>query len=697
LKSQVPDPSQLAEILKSKAMLLIQREREVFALRLGREQMRGWLEAFHGLSVKARPDAGMSICADWTRAMIEERHFQTAAAFRYDGVLGALSLIHGQSHAALPEKITLDEDGRRVLREHSKGLFDRSKEPDRIALARSLGLQRFLWFLLPGGDHPEILLVAGVAAGIGGARGAISEDDLLYFAMLGRHMAVLLNNGSLIAALVSAKRNLQELFDHMRQAIVAFDASGTVRGISSRQAKVIFGHEDLEGRPVRELLYPQAPSYDIDAASFDEWVDLALGVPVEEWASCEPYAPREVVITSREGATIPLELEFQPLVRNGRVTQLMLLATDVTLARKLQDAIQTHESDRSRRVATMRRLIAGGTQVFLSFVDTARMRIARCEAILRDRPGALLIEHIDELFRLVHTVRGEARAFDLLDLEAITKQLEDALDEQRNAARGMLEVPTATVSVKLEAGLELARAALDQGCDVLVAASPAGTAVFDLATVQRSALRELVELTRDRADPVGRLVARLTAVPFGLTAAGVVESASAWAALEGNLVTLHVSPRELMIPERLARVLPGVLTHLVRNAIAHGIEPPQERLAASKQGQGSIRIVAEETARGVTVTVEDDGRGLDVARILARVEGTEDRNADVTDLVFLPGVTTRETRDALAGRGVGLDAVRKDLAEIHYDVSVHFAKGQWTRVAIVPTEVGEGESREGAS
>src|SRR5258708_6864696 len=104
------------------------------------------------------------MCAAWTMAMIDERHFQTAPAFRYDGSLGNLSLIHGQSHAALPEKSALDERGRRVLRENPQGLLDRSEDPDRIALARSLGLQCFVWFLFPNAEGPEILLVAGVSA-----------------------------------------------------------------------------------------------------------------------------------------------------------------------------------------------------------------------------------------------------------------------------------------------------------------------------------------------------------------------------------------------------------------------------------------------------------------------------------------------------------------------------------------------------
>jgi two-component system, chemotaxis family, sensor kinase CheA len=687
---------EVAETLKAKAMLLIQRERELYALRLAREQMRAWLVAFHRLSANARPDAGLSTCAEWTAAMIEERHFQTAAAYQYDASVGDLLLVHGQSHAAQPERISLQQGGQRVLRKDPEGFFNRSSDPDLIELSQSLGLQCFLWFLFQNGEGREMLLVAGVATGVGGGQGAVVQDDLVYFTMLGRHLAVLLSNDALITALGSAKRNMQELFDHMRQAIVAFDATGSVRGVSSRQAKVLFDREDLEGCSVRELLYPQAPSYDVDATSFDEWTDLALGAPVEEWPLCEKYAPREAVLHTRNGASLTLELEFRPLVRDGTVSQLMLLATDVSVARRLEDVVQTQEAEHAMRLATMRRLIAGGPQVFLTFLDTARARIDRCEAVVRDHPRMLPIEGIDELFRQVHTVRGEARAFELVDLEAATTALEQTLDEFRNAARGAGLLPFESVTARLEAGLRLARAALEQGREMLVDASPAGTAALDQTTVQRSALRELIDFARDRSDPIGRLVARLLAVPFGTVAAGAVESASTWAAAEGNLVSLRVAPRELLLPEDLARVLPGVLTHLVRNAIAHGIEAPEERLAAGKAEHGSIGILAEETPGGIRVSVEDDGRGLDVDRILACVEGADRGGADVTDLVFLPGLTTRAGRDALAGAGVGLDAVRRDLAKIGYDVRVRFARGRWTRFEIVPVDA-DREHGEGAA
>ena len=230
-----------------------------------------------------------------------------------------------------------------------------------------------------------------------------SSDDLVYFTMVARHLEVLFTNTSLIADLATATRNLQELFDHMRQAIVAFDASGSVVRIASREARFLFQRERLEDCSVRDLLYPGAPAYDVDAASFEEWVDLVMNASVENWAKYEAYAPRDVVI-ERDGQHTVLALEFRPLVRDARIHQLMLLATDVTIERRLESVLRLQKAEHAARVAAMRRLIAGGPQVFLTFVDSARARFDRCDAIVRDvgvlnngddlLPGSTLFDYL---------------------------------------------------------------------------------------------------------------------------------------------------------------------------------------------------------------------------------------------------------------------------------------------------------------
>ena len=675
------EPSRVADMLKAKAMLLIQCEREVYALRLGRERMMAWLHAFRDLSLNAKPETGLAMCATWTRAMLEELHFQTAASFVLDPATGELRLIHGQSHAPLEDRVVLSDDARAALRERREGVFEAADDSGITDLSRSLRLQRFMWFAFDDARGHDVLLVAGVATGVSGVQ-RFASDDLINFVMLGRHLAVLLSNSALINELDAASRRLQNLFDHMRQAIVAFDHTGAVGRVSSRQARLIFEQDNLEGRSIRELLYPGAPDYDVAAAAFDEWMHMACATPAENWAACEVYAPREVVVTGQDGRAKLLELEFRPVTQHGQTTQIMVLASDVSAARELENAVRTHEAEGARRLVAVRRLIAGGTQVFLAFVASARSRIASFEAALSAELELLPIATIDDLFRHAHTVRGEARAFDLTELEDATERLEADLDELRAAARGAGYILTGSCVGRLKAGIEDVRQALELSCDLLSQASPVGRLIFDQTTVQRSTLRELLELAGDRDDRLGKLVARLAAVPFGLTAAGVLESAPSWAAEQGNAVALRVEPRELMVPEALAQVLPGVLAHLVRNAIAHGIEAPDERKQLGKSETGTIAVLATETPSGICVTVEDDGRGVDPEAVLLRAATPGDVPA--TELVFLPGLSTRQGHDALAGRGVGLDAVRAELARVGYDATLTFTRNKGTRLKLAP-------------
>jgi chemotaxis protein histidine kinase CheA len=165
-----------------------------------------------------------------------------------------------------------------------------------------------------------------------------------------------------------------------------------------------------------------------------------------------------------------------------------------------------------------------------------------------------------------------------------------------------------------------------------------------------------------------------------------LESAASWAAQEGNSVVLRVQQRELMVPEGLAQVLPGVLAHLVRNSIAHGIESPEERVALGKPETGTITVTAQETPAGICVVVADDGRGVNVERVLSRAGGAAAAGSSVAELVFLPGLSTRDGHDALAGRGVGLDAVRAELGHVGYDAILTFTHNAGTTVTLAPKE-----------
>jgi len=500
--------------------------------------------------------------------------------------------------------------------------------------------------------------------------------------------------------LEAARKNLRDLFDHMRQAIFAFGRDGKIVGEVSRQATRLFGHERLEGKDVRDLLYRDAAAHDVDAKAFDEWVAIAFDVPVADWNEVASLAPTEVsirpgtaggvpnVMTGAE-EPVPLELEFRPLTKGGRVHGIMVLATDVSEQRYLARTVQSREEEHARQMAAMRRLVAGGPQVFVMFVEGARQRIARCLEIVGPIARMLSSAEIDELFRHVHTIKGEAKAFDLRDLEAQSSKLEEELDELRWRARGAGFATTSSVHSGLLAHLARSTDALDRGCEIFVAASPIGRAALDQVTVQRSDILQLLSLVGDRSDTLGQITSRLASRPLGESTANLLDLVPTWAEQVGKRARLHVEGREVRVPPNLARVLGGVLTHLIRNAIVHGIELTDARHAAGKSAIGAIRVQAAEGNSGPIITVEDDGQGLDLAQIAERALeiGEDVESRSVQELAFLPGLSTARRPGEMAGRGVGLHAVRSDLASVGYTVDVSSKPGEYTRFFLRPKSI----------
>jgi two-component system, chemotaxis family, sensor kinase CheA len=491
----------------------------------------------------------------------------------------------------------------------------------------------------------------------------------------------------------AARQNLRDLFDHMRQAIFAFGPDGKISGDVSRQATRLFGHDHLEGMDVRELLYPDAPEHDVDAQAFDEWIKVAFGVSAADWNEVAALAPGEISIRSEGTRPIPLLLEFRPVTKRGKVRRIMLLASDVSEQRQLERTVQSREEEHARQMAAMRRLVAGGPQVFVTFIEGARRRIARCREIIGPAARMLPSAEIDELFRHVHTMKGEAKAFDLRDLEAQTARLEEELDELRAHARGDGFATTGSVHSALLAHFERAADAIEKGCDVFVSASPTGRSALDQVTVQRTDVLELLQLTGNDGGPLGRIAARLASRPLGEATANLVDLVPTWAESEGKRARLEVEGREARVPPELARVLGGVLTHLIRNAIVHGIELPEARHEAGKSAVGLIRVTAASGSEGLVITVEDDGHGLDLAELEERAAaiGSDFAALAREELAFLPGLSTARRPGELAGRGVGLSAVRSELLGVGYAVEAFTVAGQFARFVLRPKGVaGEG-------
>jgi two-component system chemotaxis sensor kinase CheA len=142
---------------------------------------------------------------------------------------------------------------------------------------------------------------------------------------------------------------------------------------------------------------------------------------------------------------------------------------------------------------------------------------------------------------------------------------------------------------------------------------------------------------------------------------------------EGKRIEVELAGREVPIDRRLAERLLDTVLQLARNAVVHGIETPQKRAELGKPEIGKVTLTAEPIGEWLRITVADDGRGADVARIreLAVAAGAVGAEAaeraaedDLLALLFLPGLTTHGRPDLLAGRGLGLDLVQDTIRRL---------------------------------
>ncbi len=159
----------------------------------------------------------------------------------------------------------------------------------------------------------------------------------------------------------------------------------------------------------------------------------------------------------------------------------------------------------------------------------------------------------------------------------------------------------------------------------------------------------------------------------------------------GKQVDLVVEGADTLIDKMILENLTDPITHLVNNALAHGIELPEERLHKGKPPRGRITVRAFHQGNQTVISVSDDGAGIDAERVKAKAldqglitaaEAKTLSRLEVYDLLFTPGFSTKEVADDLSGRGVGLDVVRTNLSAIRGVVNIDSSLGKGTTFSI---------------
>jgi len=162
-------------------------------------------------------------------------------------------------------------------------------------------------------------------------------------------------------------------------------------------------------------------------------------------------------------------------------------------------------------------------------------------------------------------------------------------------------------------------------------------------------------------------------------------------------VNLQVAGKSVEIDQGVAETLVEPLVHLLNNAVAHGIESPEERAEAGKPEEGQITILARQSGNEVRIEVVDDGRGIDSERVkevavkrgvTTQAEADAMDSAEILEMIFRPGFSTHDDVDDLAGRGIGMNVVQDTLRRLTGAIRIHTKVGDGSRFILsVPVRI----------
>lgn len=435
----------------------------------------------------------------------------------------------------------------------------------------------------------------------------------------------------------SARRETRDILDTVREGLFLLGRDGRIGRQFSRSLPSLFGLPLQGGQPLEPLLQELLEEEQHEAAR--DYMDLLFNRKVKPALLEELNPLREVALKTQEGrrkGPSHLAFEFTQVQENGEVSALLVTVTDISRQMQLARELAVTEARAGSEVESLLAVLDQDPEQVRDFLQAGDTRLNLVNQALQDvKPDTrAYAELINQVFRGVHSIKGEAGALGLMDISAQAHQFEDLLTPLRR--RHDLT-----------------------GDDLIPIAFQVGELREKLARVQAV----LARVNRQRQTEVG------ASHPFAELKKQIEHLALKVAEDLNKKVRIEVDfPSQAPdLDERLLRNLREMLPQLVRNAVAHGIEAEEERLQAGKFPEGTVRVEFLPAADGsLSLSVRDDGRGISCARIRARLlelGHTPERvqamsEKELLACLFTPGFSLLEKAHEHAGRGVGLDLIR---------------------------------------
>lgn len=493
---------------------------------------------------------------------------------------------------------------------------------------------------------------------------------LLLLTLMATIYYVMINRAN--KAIYSKTQDINNMLQNLPEGVLTIGRDNLVHHEYSAYLETILETSRIANQNVMDLIFKDSNANEDLCSQMEATLGASLGEDELNFEFNAHLLLTELEKTMPDGRVKTLALGWSPILdKQGMLEKIMLCVRDVTELKRLE----AEASDRKRELEIIGEILAVSQEKFQDFIDSASRFIEENRRLIEQTHGKRE-DVINVLFRNMHTIKGNARTYALLYMTNLVHVTEQAYDELRKNEDAPWD------QAAFLAQLDQVQALIDQYAhinDTVLGRKGPGRRgqvekflMVDKDQLQR-AMGMLSEVDTD--DPLamravlshlGRTLHMVGTESIDEAIASSLSSLPSLASELGKLPPqVHINDHGIMIRTQISGLIKNLFTHLLRNAMDHGLEAPPERVAKGKPEAGRIDIEVSVDDGQLRIRLRDDGRGLAMARIRQRAIDKQilmpDEPAsaeDIAMLIFRSGFSTADTVTEISGRGVGMDAVK---------------------------------------
>ena len=439
--------------------------------------------------------------------------------------------------------------------------------------------------------------------------------------------------------------------DHLKLGIFLMDKDYIIQPSYSAALETILGADKLQGKKFLDFLSPSMKEKDL--STMKDYLDMVINRSFDEKMLDEINPISEFRFTAADEfkSKKNLRTSFAAVDRGYGVAMIQATLEDITAQVNLQKELNEAAAKQDEEMQYLFQVINSGPRILDDFIEDAEYEVDKIHGNLKNTafsPADVVIS----IYQGVHAIKSNALILGFDNFSVRLHEFENKIKDIQDSKRVSLE-DTFRISVELEIIMQEKEKYLEASKKI---------DSYMSATVQLNDQSVFVETLRRACEKAGKSEGK--EVKFIVT--NLNESA------------LEYAPR---------RQIKEMLTQLIRNSIAHGIESPDKRIALGKESEGYIRLSIKWEDNQIRVRLSDDGAGIDFDKIREKAlrlklfseEEAENLDRDaLLQVIFNPGFSTTDTVSMIAGRGVGLDLVQDRIRELNGSIKIKTKKDKGT-------------------